>query len=581
MSRKIEEESFSNPENEQDVGRTISQAKQLKESITIKDFYERKSLISYFYSFFQPDICQTSDQELHLIYHKSYEEIKWYLLFIDLIFVTVVYNTEHFINTCGNFYLNVYFIAISYFAILYDIRNQLLSYSSTYIHIQHGLLPLLQNDLIHRIFIILYGSGIFIMAINITAEKIDKDGQIGTCDMNVNYTYGFAVGFLTCKLLTIVMSSLLLFVSYLPMFRESYYYYYIFKICYSLILSSMISIGMSDYYENMIYLLPLIALFSCLETYIRAIVFNLFRFIDKGMHQQTRNVIIRVKNRIEKDSNTIGEIFIDFTELLERLGIFFVLVLGEGIIGLSFNSPTERTNRIRFTQFCSFLLIACYAIEFFETVDVTTPDRHALRGGATLTTIYSFLTLLISFNLLIAIAGLILLFEYVVDENEVNISHASWPLAFGLFLTKLIMVHLRFIHRFHLRRSVRRGLTFGQKIKIVYSHHFWSHLTSMDIAYILIFMLSAVLHLSIYPICKDYQCTATEIISYHAFLSLILSAVYLTCKTYENSLKIQEYFDFLEKRKQIIERISDDDRHKQSIVKQRQSLLMIKISNIA
>jgi hypothetical protein len=522
---------------------------------------------SFLYSHCQPNINEISHHELHSICHKSYEEIKWYLLFIDLIFVSVVYNTEHLISKCGSDHLMVYVMAISYFSLVFTTRHVLDCYASTFVRIKNGTMPLLQNDIAHRLFIVFYGFGIFTMAINIYAEGDSDEPNFGNCQLKLKYTASFAVGFMICRLMIMLWNGMLLLVSNLDA-PKTYYRFTLFSRIVNAFIACLLMVpAVTPHYPACVVLFPLIAALCFFEELLRKINISVLRVCAKHIVSRLINGFpkdfpflhfeVRVKDRVEKAKaeHALGEVFIDFATLVERLGLIFVLVLGEAVIGLSFaQHDRDRTNDGRLTEFSAYILIACYAIQFFEMLDVTTPDLHSVRGGVLLSTLFYVLNILVSFGLLVAIAGLVQLYDHVINNDEEidsTIDQSSWQMSFGLFLTQVLLILLRFSHKLHLRRSVRRGLKLLQQVKILYQLNFRTRLSRYEVASLTLFLVSAVLHLAVFPICREV-CKPYGIISYHAVIATIFSWIYLFLQAVDQRQKEREYSIFQGRRRELI-----------------------------
>ena len=560
-----------------------------------------RSWSSYIYTHCQPELSATSQQDLQTFYQRSYDEIKWYLLFIDLIFVAVVYNTENMITKCGSDNFMVYVIAISLFSLVFIARHKLDLYASTFVRIDHGLLPLLQNDIAHRVIIVLYGFGILSMAINIDADPVangesQDDADFGKCNFKLAYTGSYAIGFILCKLLTVLWHGLLLHVaknySTLKVFHTHYRAtiasHMVYAVFGCVIMLPMIT---PQYYVG-IYLFPFLAGLTFFEEIIRKVdIFAVKYFSCIGLccskflvatgivsppTDGNTNVIaslpllnfqVRVRDRVAKahlatatsSGHAYGEVFRDFATLVERQGLVFVLVLGEAIIGVSFaNNNHNRTNDSRLTEFSSYFLIACFAIQFFETLDATTPNLHSIRGGVYLNSFFYFLNILLSFNLLVAIAGLLQLYNRAVQSEGAILApldQSSWQMSFGLFLTQGLLVSIRFCHKLHLRRSIRKGLNVRQKLKILYQLNFRTHLSAYEIASIIGFFASSVCHLFVYPICRKDVCSAYGIITVHASIAAMFSASYLALHAFDESKKEREYIEFQERRREVIRNV--------------------------
>ena len=151
------------------------------------------------------------------------EEEKWVQNFMDLIYVAVIYAIELIFNDCGDD-IDVYLITASFFYIMFSTRLQIDVYSICF----------LANDLMHRLVILVYSCGVYIMAMNIaiTIGESNSNGYLnyGFCEQNYSYTVGFGSSFIFTRLIMIILYTMQIKNSYDDESLEIYRFDCILKI---------------------------------------------------------------------------------------------------------------------------------------------------------------------------------------------------------------------------------------------------------------------------------------------------------------------------------------------------------------
>jgi hypothetical protein len=132
--------------------------------------------------------------------HDSHpEDHEWMFQFIDIIYVATIFNVSDLITECGSA-TEVYILAISIFAIMFNTRQAFDAYSSI-----SGA-----NGVLHLIAFSVYGAGVFVMTYNIY-EKVDPCNEyenrahFGVCVESEFFQSSFVGGFLLTRVVLIVM----------------------------------------------------------------------------------------------------------------------------------------------------------------------------------------------------------------------------------------------------------------------------------------------------------------------------------------------------------------------------------------
>jgi hypothetical protein len=135
-------------------------------------------------------------------------EHPWIYQFVDIIYVGTIFNVSWLIENCGSS-VGVFGVTFCYFAIMYSTRLAFDEYNC--------ISP--ANGILHLLTFCVYGAGVFIMAASINADpNHDKEGHhdYGHCTRRATYDVGFACGFMTTRLALIVM-----YILYFRVFHES------------------------------------------------------------------------------------------------------------------------------------------------------------------------------------------------------------------------------------------------------------------------------------------------------------------------------------------------------------------------
>jgi hypothetical protein len=151
-------------------------------------------------------------------------EHPWIYQFVDIIYVGTIFNVSWLIEHCGSG-IGVFGVTFCYFAIMYSSR---LAFDEYYCISR-------AKGVIHLLAFCVYGAGVFVMAASINANPnhdngmhhADPDDTVGNlgshedydyghCTRRTTYDVGFACGFITTRLVLIIM-----YVLYFRVFHKS------------------------------------------------------------------------------------------------------------------------------------------------------------------------------------------------------------------------------------------------------------------------------------------------------------------------------------------------------------------------
>lgn len=261
--------------------------------------------------------------------------------FVDLTYVATVFNINHLINACGDSHINVVMLSVAYFFILFTTRYHFDIYSIMFYSI----------DLVHRCLFLIFNLGVFVMTLNIKFTHI-ANGEVehrrldtsdfssfpmpfagtnitapvehhsgsyeaGYCAFNIAYLQGFASGYLASRVTLILMYSLLIHFARVHKEFDSLKTYVVKVV--PLVVASVVMIPI--YWEGVN---PLKILLSVAIIEISGdIVPEVLQHYLMKYHLNVFDFTISMRPSVD--------------HLQDRLQEFFLIVLGESMIGLLIN----------------------------------------------------------------------------------------------------------------------------------------------------------------------------------------------------------------------------------------------------
>jgi hypothetical protein len=477
------------------------------------------------------------------IIHESHQQIKWTLLFLDLMYVGVIYNVDYILVYCGseNNPL-VFFVAFCYFAVMFNTRYSMDFYSSSFISLlqPNDSFPLLQNDVFHRAIFVIYGLGIYLSTINIS-EDVEADatsGDFGNCNFNSQYTNGFTIGFIISRMTILFWNAVIVFYSPLPAFRTIYFYSFCSRAAIAF-LSVLVMLANFRDPDNIVYCLPIVVALDIFADPIRAGVGYLVTYYTKD---PCTEIEIHEEHHAKKDS-----IYCNAEVILERMGLIFMLVLGEAIVGFTFSTYTSENDGTWRSQIFAYLLLVSIGMLFYETVDRVNFENHALVKSLAYRTAFYLLHIMSSIFLLGGIAGVIELYadsgnilpagftnnddDHVTDDHSgtahddhsgtahddhtahvIDVQYYSWLVSIGLTGMETCLELMRFLHE-----------------PVLFKHFRFNDYT---VWIKLMFRLSMMLHLAIYFIADATNTSSDMIIVAHAIVVLATNLLHVATTTY-------------------------------------------------
>jgi hypothetical protein len=468
------------------------------------------------------------------IIHESHQQIKWTLLFLDLMYVGVIYNVDYILVYCGseNNPL-VFFVAFCYFAVMFNTRYAMDFYSSSYISFtSNDSFPLLQNDVFHRAIFVIYGLGVYLSTVNIS-EDVEADatkGDFGNCNFNSQYTNGFTIGFIISRMTILFWNAIIVFYSPLPTFRSVYFYSFCSRAALAF-LSVLVMLAIFRDPDNVVYCLPIVVALDIFADPIRYACSLLITYL---FNDPCVEIEIHEEHHAKKDS-----IFCNAEVILERMGLIFMLVLGEAIIGFTFSTYTSENDGTWRSQIFAYLLLVSIGMLFYETVDRVNFENHALVKSLSYRTLFYLLHIMSSIFLLVGIAGVIELYadagnilpagftnnddDHQTDDHGepahddhtahvIDVQYYSWLVSIGLAGMETCLELMRFLHE-----------------PIFFKHFRFSDYT---LWLKLMFRLSMVLHLVIYFVADAMNTSSDMIIVAHAIVVLVTNLLHVATSTY-------------------------------------------------
>lgn len=258
--------------------------------------------------------------------------------FVDLTYVATIFNINHLINGCGDKNTDVVMLSIAYFFILFTTRYHFDIYSIMFYSI----------DLVHRCLFLVFNLGVFVMTLNIkftdttlvahrvlsslnmdlvtnsvltddhAAAEDETDGYMaGQCLMNIEYLRGFASGYLTSRVTLMTMYCLLIYFAFVNREKEALKTY-IVKVV-PLFVGSIVMIPI--YWESVN---PLKILFAV----------AIIEFLGDTVPEVLLHYLQKYKLNWFEFTISMRP---DVDHLQDRLQEFFLIVLGESMIGLLIN----------------------------------------------------------------------------------------------------------------------------------------------------------------------------------------------------------------------------------------------------
>jgi hypothetical protein len=256
--------------------------------------------------------------------------------FVDLTYVATIFNINHLINGCGDSSSDVILLSLSFFFILFTSRYHFDIYSIMFYSV----------DLVHRMLFLAFNLGVFVMTYNIkasptggseshrllsddphtddghhtddggaTAGGYEHGGFIaGQCSIDITYMQGFATGYLASRFTLIIMYSLLIYFAHVNKELNSQRTY-ISKVI-PLLIGAIVMVPLYWESVNPVKILFAVALIEVLGDIVPEV---------------TNHYMLKYKFNIANFTISMRP---DVDHLQDRLQEFFLIVLGESMIGL-------------------------------------------------------------------------------------------------------------------------------------------------------------------------------------------------------------------------------------------------------
>lgn len=260
--------------------------------------------------------------------------------FVDLTYVATIFNINHLINACGDGHNDVVLLSVAFMFILFTTRYHFDIYSIMFYSI----------DLVHRCLFLMFNLGVFVMTLNIkfthlehtddhavddptiaphadpVVESYEPHGyEAGYCLFNIAYLQGFASGYLASRLTLILMYSLLIHFARLNKEYNSLKTYVVKVV--PLLIATIVMIPIYWESVNPLKILLSVAIIEILGD----IVPEVLQHYLMKYHLNVFDFTISMRPNVD--------------HLQDRLQEFFLIVLGESMIGLLINQFSVNTTQ--------------------------------------------------------------------------------------------------------------------------------------------------------------------------------------------------------------------------------------------
>jgi len=339
------------------------------------------------------------------------ESISWINFFLDLLYVAVITNIVIIFVSCE---LNFPTIAV-----VYGITTALYKFRWT---IDEYSIRFFQDDLFHRIIYFIYIMGVYFMGANISnlfsighgVESVHRllSSSSKQCSVDYYYYTQYAAGFLICNVAMCVLFGVACFQDATGKVTEQYFYRIV------LLFVSMILIIVSTHYFNETTTIALLVAAPEIELAI---------IIAVAFFRKYFNYV-----------GNVGKIHypVNYLVIQERLGIYVLLFLGEGVIKIM-EMVSKQSNYAYIYSIASMLLIFLFGVQYFDRVQRREDEIHACKrdlfwGLVYLQGCHRFLTLCILF---------------VTTGIAEDTDKGGFLLSIGCGLTSLLMIYMRVLHK--------------------------------------------------------------------------------------------------------------------------------------
>lgn len=260
--------------------------------------------------------------------------------FVDLTYVATIFNINHLINACGDGHNDVVLLSVAFLFILFTTRYHFDIYSIMFYSI----------DLVHRCLFLMFNLGVFVMTLNIKFTHLEHSDdhalddhavtpladpivvhheprgyEAGYCLFNIAYLQGFASGYLASRLTLILMYSLLIHFARLNKEFNSLKTYVVKVI--PLVIATIVMIPI--YWESVN---PLKILLSVM----------IIEILGDIVPEVLQHYLVKYNLNVFEFTISMRP---NVDHLQDRLQEFFLIVLGESMIGLLINQfSVDTTN---------------------------------------------------------------------------------------------------------------------------------------------------------------------------------------------------------------------------------------------
>ena len=295
--------------------------------------------------------------------------------------------------------------------------------------------------------------------------------EYAECTVDEKFFTGMSYGFFVSRLAIVSLYGILIVVDDTKRVREQFGFR-----CPQMILSTGIFLITDWFVENSLQKTCLLILIGVIEIIHFPIIF----------------ISQELKARGHIESSIITSHFpINYLESQTRLGIFFVIVLGESIITLLQPSLElgRDTGDIYLVNIFGLILIFAFAMQYYDKVQRKEGELHAARRDKYAGVTFMLSHWMIGYFMLITAQGIIEVAASVRSGNADVRPEGKLFLAYGCFLTSICLIFMRILHQGFAYRFATWGriLHLSARLLIAACHLFMLLATEFQPRYKLVF----------------------------------------------------------------------------------------------
>ena len=365
----------------------------------------------------------------------------WMSLFLDLLYVCVFAKLTALFGVCEPT-TEIFAYTLSVFAMFFNSRRAIDEYAMRFYH----------DDVLNRIMYMTYIGFVIVMVMNIDLKKdyatkssdsgndhrnlgggsaAPADGIYPVCTINDTFYLGLAMGFLGTRMLVAIMYSVIMYFDKDRKVKEQFSVFLVsvFISCF-FFLVGVWAVKDSSSKTGMLVLV------SCSETFFLLLSILNLKLIQWGY-------------LTKKYAIYIFHFPINLYKFQERAAIFYLIVVGEGMLALLLPMwKEEHSNDVAVASLFGFILLFSLTMQYFDRATRHEGEVHAGRRSAIAGVCFQTSHLLLGYFMLIAAQGMVEICNSVrIDDGLHKIrSGAREFLVYGCAGTALMIHYMRTLH---------------------------------------------------------------------------------------------------------------------------------------